>query len=121
MNNHEQGTSIVLDSETAQPIGIQRQINGEAHIERHSDADGEVPQNSPESRPAHPELKPKALMILMISVLLVVLIAAVAVGIIWGLAPAALVMVFGTGLLFLGNPEVWATTQRVKERNNTKN
>lgn len=52
----------------------------------------------------------------MLSVLAVVILAAAVVAAIWSLQAGALVLVFGSGLLFLGNPVIWATTQRKNER-----
>ncbi|HCT43879.1 MAG: hypothetical protein CMJ35_15895 [Phycisphaerae bacterium] len=127
MHHQSHNTTIVLDSKTAEPIGIRYRADhstDQSHTNRsvgeHDAIDGEVPKNSPESHPAHPQLKPKALVLLMISVLFVVIIAAIVVGAFWGFAPGALVLVFGTGLLFVGNPEIWATTQRAKEREHTE-
>lgn len=75
-----------------------------------------VPADSPEGRAAMPQVKPRGLVILMISVLFMILIASIVVAAIWGLPAGALVLVFGTGLAFLGNPAIWATTVRTKER-----
>ncbi len=126
MLNQDRHNVIVLDSETALPIN-RRGVYPDQTTHRFSDEtpdrdriQGEtVPTDSPESRAAHPELKSKALVLLMLSVLFVVLIAAGVVTYIWGIAAGALVLVFGSGLLFLGNPEIWATTQRAKERSET--
>jgi len=75
-----------------------------------------VPGDSPEGRAAMPELKPKGLMILMVSVLLMIIIASIIVAAVWSVPAGMLVLVFGTGLAFLGNPAIWATTMRTQER-----
>lgn len=80
-------------------------------------AGGEVvPSDSPDGRAAMPQIKPKGLIILMASVLMLVIIASIVVAAIWGMPAGALVLVFGTGLAFIGNPAIWATSSRTKER-----
>lgn len=123
MPSHELHRVTVLDSRTAKPIGtraLRKWSSQQDTVISYSNEEPEshegVPKHSPESRAAHPELRPKALLLLMLSILAVVVIAAVVVSIIWSIAAGALVLVFGSGLLFVGNPEVWATTERARER-----
>lgn len=122
LTHHQQSSSVVLDSRSLKPIGTMRfaHRNAERHqagpVEHDQTPRNTVPGDSPDGQPAHPELKPKALVILMLSVLAVVILAAAVVAAIWSLPAGALVLVFGSGLLFLGNPVIWATTQRKNER-----
>lgn len=123
MPGHHSHRVTVVDSKTAKPIGVRHvrddgseQMLCDAYSCDESAEHDRVPEHSPESRAAHPELKPKVLLLLMLSILAIVLIAATAVAIIWNIAAGVLVLVFGTGLLFIGNPEVWATTERARER-----
>jgi hypothetical protein len=78
-----------------------------------------VPSNSPDGRAAMPHIKPKGLIILMISVLMLVIIASIVVAAVWGMPAGALVLVFGTGLTLIGNPAIWATSLRTKERHSS--
>ncbi len=75
-----------------------------------------VPSDSPDGRAAMPELKPKGLIVLMVSVFMLVLIASIVVAALWGMPAGGLVLVFGTGLALIGNPAIWATSLRTKER-----
>lgn len=68
-----------------------------------------------------PQLKPKGLIVLMVSVFVLVLVASIVVAAIWGMPAGGLVLVFGTGLALIGNPAIWATSLRTKERHQDAN
>lgn len=74
-----------------------------------------ITENSPEGRPADPMGGAGLLWMILLPLGAVLLLSLVVWGI-WGLAAAGLVLVFGTALACLGNPEVWATFLRAKER-----
>ena len=102
-------------------VALQNQTNRETgtrseHVGSTISGDEVVPADSPEGRAAMPQLKPKGMIVLMVSVLAMILIASIVVAAIWSLPAGALVLVFGTGLAFLGNPAIWATTMRTQER-----
>lgn len=75
-----------------------------------------VQEVSPEGRPAHPELKNKNMMFLMGCVVGSFLLVSFVVYLFYGLAPAALIMVFGTAIACLGNPVFWSLPLRAEER-----
>jgi hypothetical protein len=75
-----------------------------------------ITENSPEGRSAHPEVGGAALLWMIVLPVASVLVLSLVVWWLWGLAAAALVLVFGTALACLGNPEVWATFLRARER-----
>jgi len=92
--------------------------NGEAAEDQPSTAELEdrITLNSPDGRPEHLEIGARGLFWLIVAPIGALLVLAAVVFFIWGLAAAALVFVFGTALACFGNPEVWATYLRARER-----
>lgn len=120
MQTRAERSPVVLDPKTAEPVAgpnaqrVRGTGRGTPDIEQ--DLGSKVPAHSPDGRAAHSELKPKGLLILMVSVLLTVIVASVLVATLWNIPAGLLVLVFGTGLLFLGNPAIWAAGGRSNER-----
>ncbi len=120
MQTRTEQSPVVLDSKTAQPVtgpnAYRARGTGRGVPDEEKDPGSKVPAHSPDGRAAHSELKPKGLLILMVSVLLTVIVASGLVATLWSIPAGLLVLVFGTGLLFLGNPAIWAAGRRSKER-----
>lgn len=75
-----------------------------------------ITENSPEGRPEHSDIGGAGLLWMILLPVGAVAVLSLVVLSIWGMAAAGLVLVFGTALACLGNPEVWATFLRAKER-----
>lgn len=113
-----------LDTDTADMIGHAHEASHETRGRGGDETDEaelaeemeRIREVSPEGRPAHPELRSRNLLIMLgMSVGAFVLLSMV-VYLFYGLAPAALVLVFGTALACFGNPVFWSVLLRAKER-----
>ena len=76
----------------------------------------EIQRHSPEGRPAHPEFRARDITLLLVGAGLAVVVASIIVTLTVGVWPGLVVLVFGMGLAILLNPEIWASSLRVKER-----
>lgn len=77
-------------------------------------------EHSPEGRPAHPELKNKNLIWLTAGAIGSIMIISLVVFLFYGIAPAAVILVLGTGLACVGNPVFWSLPMRAQERDEAK-
>lgn len=71
---------------------------------------------SPEGRPAHPDVGSKTLGTLLLLTAVFLIIASLVLGFLLGQPIAALAIAAIAMLAFVANPEVWATILRGKER-----
>ena len=111
------GTAVEYEHETADMIGHPHHPADEelVHDSETLDPD-EIKEISPEGRPAHPELNGKGMALLMFGTIGVFLLVSFVVYLFYGMAPAALILVFGTAIACLGNPVFWSVPLRAKER-----
>lgn len=109
------GTSV--HNETANMIGHPHETQHDAFELDHETLDPEsIKEVSPEGRPAHPELNSKSMIILMFGTIGVFMLVSFVVFLFYGIAPAALVLIFGTAVCCVGNPVIWSIPLRAKER-----
>ncbi len=90
--------------------------NGSAHTETIEREREIIGVRSPEGRPAHPDVGPGALGVILIFVALMLAVLAAVLAFALGQPVAALAIGGLALLIFLTNPEVWATVFRGKER-----
>lgn len=104
MTAHAEATRLSGDNE--------HQVSGESV----RTPEGErIMERSPEGRPASPELKRGGTWLMIAGSFAAILVVSIVVLLVWGVAAAGLVLVFGTGLACVGNPVVWAAVLRSED------
>lgn len=117
MTSHAELNGNSVPHETADMIGHPHEAHDDELELDHETLDPEsIKEVSPEGRPAHPELNSKGMFMLMLGSIGVFLLVAFVVFLFYGIAPAAIVLIFGTAVCCFGNPVIWSIPLRAKER-----
>lgn len=117
MTSHAELNGSSVHDETADMIGHPHEAYGDELDIDHETLDPEsIKEVSPEGRPAHPELNSKSMIMIMFGSIGVFMLVSFVVFLFYGIAPAALVLIFGTAVCCVGNPVIWSLPLRAKER-----
>ncbi|MCA9275566.1 MAG: hypothetical protein KDA29_06030 [Phycisphaerales bacterium] len=117
MTSHAELNGNSVHHETADMIGHPHETYDDATELDHETLDPEsVKEISPEGRPAHPELNSKSMIMLMFGSIGVFMLVSFVVFLFYGVAPAAIILIFGTAVCCVGNPVIWSIPLRAKER-----
>jgi hypothetical protein len=93
-----------------------KEINDEIERLKAEEMETRIREQSPDGRPAHPNVRAKEILILGAGSIFAVLAVSAATYALWGLDEALLVLGLGVALAFAGNPVIWAMFFRSKER-----